>query len=181
MPGFFIFAQTSAMPRPDLTRVPAYYHNYIKKVQKDDIAGIFADHQHQFLDFLGDIPAERWDYAYAPGKWTIKELVQHVIDAERIFSYRALCIARKDTTPLPGFDENEYILHSKAGKRTKVDLIAELQSVQRASATLFASFDEEQLEGTGTANGKPVYVLGIAFILVGHTLHHRDILKERYL
>lgn len=181
MPGFFIFAKRFTMPRPDLSRVPAYYHNYISKVRKDDIAPIFADHQHQFLEFLGSVPAEKWDYAYAPGKWTIKELVQHVIDTERIFSYRALCIARKDTASLPGFDENDYVSASKAEKRTKVDLIAELQSVQRASVTLFASFDEEQLEATGTANGKSIYVLGIAFILVGHTLHHMDILKERYL
>lgn len=169
------------MPRPDLSRVPAYYHNYISKVKKDDLGPIFIDHQRQLLNFLSDIPAEKWDYAYAAGKWTIKELVQHIIDAERIFCYRALCIARKDTTPLPGFDENTYVDNSKAANRTKIDLIAELQSVQRASATLFASFDEEQLEATGVANGKPVYVLGIAFILVGHTLHHMDILKERYL
>jgi hypothetical protein len=169
------------MPRPDLTRVPAYYHNYISKVQKDDLGAIFVNHQRQFLDFLGNIPAERWAHAYATGKWTIKELVQHVIDTERIFSYRALCIARKDATSLPGFDENTYVENSKAGSRTKVDLIAELQSVQRASATLFASFDEEQLESSGIANGKPIYVLGIAYILVGHTLHHMDILKERYL
>lgn len=168
------------MPRPDLSRVPPYYHNYISKVKKDDLGAIFIDHQRQLLDFLGNIPAEKWDYAYAAGKWTIKELVQHIIDAERIFCYRALCIARKDTTPLPGFDENTYVANSKASSRTKIDLIAELQSVQRASATLFASFDEEQLEATGVANGKPVYVLGIAFILVGHSLHHMDILKERY-
>lgn len=169
------------MPRPDLSRVPAYYHNYISKVQNDELGALFIDHQRQFLNFLADIPAEKWDYAYAPGKWTIKELVQHVIDAERIFTYRALCIARKDTTSLPGFDENTYVAHSKAGNRTKIDLVAELQAVQRASATLFASFDDEQLESTGIANGKPVYVLGIAFILVGHTLHHMDILKDRYL
>lgn len=169
------------MPRPDLTRVPAYYHNYISKVQKDELGAIFIDHQRQFLDFLGTLPAEKWDHAYAAGKWTIKELVQHVIDAERIFAYRALSFARKDTTPLPGFDENTYVANSKAANRTKVDLIAEVQAVQKASATLFASFDEEQLEATGIANGKPVYVLGIAFILVGHTLHHMDIIKERYL
>lgn len=181
MPGFFIFTKRFHMPRPDLSRVPAYYHNYINKVQKDDLGAIFTDHQRQFLDFLGNIPAEKWDYAYAPGKWTIKELVQHVIDAERIFAHRALCFARKDTTPLPGFDENTYVVNSKAGTRTKIDLIAEVQSVQRASATLFASFNEEQLEATGIANEQPTYVLGIAFIIVGHTIHHMDILKERYL
>jgi hypothetical protein len=171
----------TAMPRPDLSRVPVYYHNYISKVQKDDLKTIFTEHQHQFLDFLSTIPPGNWDYAYAEGKWTIKELVQHVIDAERIFCYRALCFARKDTTLLPGFDENTYAIHSKAAKRTKEDLMEELLSVQRASATLFASFDEEQLDATGTANEKPIYVLGIGFIVVGHTLHHMDILKDRYL
>lgn len=169
------------MPRPDLSRVPAFYHNYINKVSKEDLNAIFTDHQHQFLDLLTSIPPEKWDYAYAEGKWTIKEVVQHVIDGERIFCYRALCFARKDTTPLPGFDENDYALYSKASQRTPNDLINELKTVQKSSADLFASFDREQLEATGTANQNPNYVLGIGYIIVGHTLHHMDILKERYL
>ena len=169
------------MPKPDLSRIPQYYHNYINQVQGDNIPSIFTQHQQEPLAFLNTIPNEKWDYAYAEGKWSIKEMVQHIIDAERIFCYRALCFARKDKTSLPGFDENTYAQYSKANNRTKEDLLAELSIVQKGSATLFASFDEEQLNATGTANGKPIYVLGIGFIIVGHTLHHLNILKERYL
>jgi uncharacterized damage-inducible protein DinB len=169
------------MPKPDLSRIPQYYHNYINQVQGDNIPSIFTQHQQEPLAFLNTIPNEKWDYAYAEGKWTIKELVQHIIDSERIFCYRALCFARKDKTSLPGFDENTYAQYSKANNRTKEDLLAELSIVQKGAATLFASFDEEQLNATGTANGKPIYVLGIGFIIVGHTLHHLNILKERYL
>jgi uncharacterized damage-inducible protein DinB len=169
------------MPKPDLSRIPQYYHNYINQVQGDNIPSIFTQHQQEPLAFLNTIPNEKWDYAYAEGKWSIKEMVQHIIDAERIFCYRALCFARKDKTSLPGFDENTYAQYSKANNRTKEDLLAELSIVQKGAATLFASFDEEQLNATGTANGKPIYVLGIGFIIVGHTLHHLNILKERYL
>ena len=169
------------MPKPDLSRIPQYYHNYINQVQGDNIPSIFTQHQQEPLAFLNTIPNEKWDYAYAEGKWSIKEMVQHIIDAERIFCYRALCFARKDKTSLPGFDENTYAQYSKANNRTKEDLLAELSIVQKGSAILFASFDEEQLNATGTANGKPIYVLGIGFIIVGHTLHHLNILKERYL
>ena len=181
MPGFFIFTKRKQMPQPDLSRIPHFYHNYINQVQGDDLASIFTRHQQDPISLLSTIPEEKWDYAYAQGKWTIKELVQHIIDAERIFCYRALCFARKDVTPLPGFDENTYAQYSKANKRTKLDLLAELSIVQKGSATLFASFDEEQLNATGTANQNPIYVLGIGFIIVGHTLHHLNILKERYL
>ena len=169
------------MPKPDLSRIPQYYHNYINQVQGDNIPSIFTQHQQEPLAFLNTIPNEKWDYAYAEGKWSIKEMVQHIIDAERIFCYRALCFARKDKTSLPGFDENTYAQYSKANNRTKEDLLAELSIVQKGSTTLFASFDEEQLNAPGTANGKPIYVLGIGFIIVGHTLHHLNILKESYL
>ena len=181
MPGFFIFTKTLNMPKPDLSRVPTFYHNYISKVQQDDINAIFETHQQESVTLLQTIPETKWDYRYAEGKWSIKELVQHIIDAERIFAYRALCFARKDSNSLPGFDENTYVVHSKADNRTKSSLINELQNVQRSTADLFASFDDDQLDSTGTANGNPIYVLGIGFIIVGHVLHHLEVLKTRYL
>ena len=169
------------MPRPDLNRVPDYYHRYIAYVQQDDLAFAMQQQQQEVLSLLQSLPAEKWDYAYAEGKWTVKELVQHVIDTERIFAYRALCFARKDATPLPGFDENNYAAASDANRRSPGSLIKELQMVQQTSTLLFASFSEEQLESEGIASGKSVYVRGIGFILVGHVLHHMNILKERYL
>lgn len=169
------------MPRPDLNRVPSFYHDYINRVREEDLMQALEKHQREMPVLLQSIPAEKWDYRYAEGKWTIKELVQHVIDAERIFGYRALCIARQETIPLPGFDENNYAAASKANKRKPDDLIRELKVVQQSSLLLFQSFDEEQLESSGVANGKSIYVRAIGFIVVGHCRHHLRILRERYL
>ncbi|MCW3074015.1 MAG: hypothetical protein JWP69_1084 [Flaviaesturariibacter sp.] len=168
------------MPRPDLTRVPSYYHRYIAQVQGDDLSQALRRHHSELLTYLETLPEQRWAYRYAESKWSIKELVQHIIDAERIFAYRALTFARKDTTPLPGFEENDYAAASEADRRTGADLLKELKAVQESSTLLFESFTPEQLEANGTANGNPVYVSAIGFILVGHSLHHLSILKERY-
>src|SRR5689334_14228100 len=96
------------MPNVDLSRVPAFHHNYIGQVQQQELDDALKAHTIQFVELLNSIPESKWNYRYAEGKWSIKEVVQHVIDAERIFCYRALCFARKDETPLPGFDENTY-------------------------------------------------------------------------
>jgi uncharacterized damage-inducible protein DinB len=169
------------MANVDLSRVPEYYYKYINLVNENDLDQAFQKHQTDLIATLPEVPADKWDYSYAEGKWTIKEVVQHIIDGERIFCYRALCFARKDKTSLPGFDENTYAAASKANKRTKEYLIEELQTAQKSSAQLFHSFDEEQLNESGVANGKSVYVKGIGYIIVGHALHHKNILLERYL
>ncbi len=169
------------MANVDLSRVYEYYHRYINQVTEGDLTKAFQKHQTELVSALIAIPDEKWNYRYAEGKWSIKEVVQHVIDGERIFCYRGLCFARKDKTPLPGFDENTYAEASKADKRSKEDLVEELKTVQRSSAQMFASFNEEQLNEDGVANGKPVYVKALGFILIGHALHHKNILMERYL
>lgn len=169
------------MRQPDLSLVPPFYHNYIRLVQGNDLQQLFRQHRQTLVPFLEAIPKDKWDYRYAEGKWTIKEVVQHMIDAERIFCYRALRFARKDETPLAGFDEQTYAAASKADRRTRESLLEEIKSVQEASAHLFLSFDEEQLSLSGTANGNRIDVRAIAFILLGHTMHHQNILKERYL
>lgn len=169
------------MQNVDLSRVFEYYHKYINLVIEDDLQTAFKKHQTVLASFLKEIPKKKWNYRYAEGKWSIKEVVQHIIDAERVFSYRALCFARKDQTPLPSFDENIFAANSKADERSKKDLIRELKTVQESSALLFSSFDEEQLEQTGIASGKSTYVKGIAYILLGHALHHKKILEDRYL
>ena len=169
------------MEKPDLSRIPAFYHNYVRQVQEPDLSSAFEKHEVLLISELRALPLEKWDYRYAEGKWSIKELVQHLIDGERVFCYRALRFARKDATELPGFDENLFNENARADRRNPTDLLEELSAVQRASTLLFRSFDEEQLEASGIANGNPVYVRGIGFIIVGHTLHHLNILKERYL
>jgi uncharacterized damage-inducible protein DinB len=169
------------MQNVDLSRVPEYYHKYINLVINDGLKTAFEKHQTELISFLKDIPKKKWNYRYAEGKWSIKEVVQHIIDAERVFAYRALCFARKDQTPLPGFDENIFAANSKADDRSKKDLLKELKTVQESSVILFNSFDEEQLDQPGVASGKPTYVKGIAYILLGHALHHKKILEDRYL
>jgi uncharacterized damage-inducible protein DinB len=169
------------MANVDLSRVPEYFHKYINLAAADDLDTAFEKIQSEIISFLKGIPKKKWNYRYAEGKWSVKEVVQHIIDADRVFAYRALCFARKDQTPLPPFDENVFAANSGAETRTKKELLKELKAVQEASALLFRSFDAEQLEQPGVASGKPTYVKGIGYILVGHTLHHKNVLEERYL
>lgn len=169
------------MPRPDLNRVPVFYHNYINQVPENNLMKAMKDQTTSFIKFLKKIPVEKRNYRYAKGKWTIKEMLQHIIDTERIFAYRALCIARQDKTAFPGFNENEYADNSKAAKRNWDDLVEEFKAVRRSNEILIGSFDKKQLESNGTSSGNPVYVLGICFTIVGHINHHVKVLKERYL
>lgn len=169
------------MPRPDLSRVPEFFHNYINQVPEDDLMTAFNNNSSSFTKFLSTIPPAKQDYRYAEGKWTIKEILQHIIDAERIFSYRALRFARKDATPLPGFDENLYAENAGTDKRKWNDLLEEFKSVRRSTELLFKSFSPEQLEAAGVSSNNPNYVLGMGFICVGHCIHHQNIIKERYL
>jgi uncharacterized damage-inducible protein DinB len=167
--------------RPDLSRVPQFYHNYISHVPQDDLLEAFNAGTPAFIQFVESIPPDKYDYRYADGKWTIKEVLQHIIDAERVFAYRALRFARKDPTFLPGFDENLFAENAKADKRDWNNLVEEFKVVRMASEYLFASFDDDQLDATGTSNNNTVYVLGIGFLLVGHSIHHMKVIKERYL
>ncbi|MGZ8557498.1 MAG: DinB family protein [Chitinophagaceae bacterium] len=167
--------------RPDLSRVGNFYHNYINQVKEDDLAEAFDAQSASFIRFLETIPPDKHDYRYDEGKWTIKEVLQHITDAERIFSYRALRFARKDSTPLPGFDENLFAANSKAATRNWDKLLEEFKVVRRSSQLLFNLFDEEQLQTDGISSGSPNYVLAIGFIIIGHAMHHQKIIKERYL
>jgi uncharacterized damage-inducible protein DinB len=167
--------------RPDLSRVAIAFHNYINQVTEDDLMEAFEKHSASFIRFLETIPVEKHDYKYADGKWSIREVLQHIIDAERVFAYRALRFARKDATPLPGFDENLFAAAAKAGKRSWDKLVEEFKVVRRSSELLFQSFDEEQLQANGISSDKPNYVLALGFTIVGHAAHHQKITKERYL
>ena len=169
------------MPRPDLSRVASYFHNYINQVPQDDVNVAIHELGNDFLKLMGSIPADKQDYAYAPGKWTLREAFQHIIDTERVMSYRALCFARKEQQNLPGFDENDYAENSKASNRKWKDMMDEFASIRKATEQLFASFDKEQLESGGIANNKPMYVLSLGFIIAGHCQHHVNIIKDRYL
>lgn len=133
--------------------------------------------------FLKSIPIEKLEYRYEANKWTIKEVVSHLIDSERIFAYRALRFARKDKTPVAGFDENDYALESVANNRTIEDLLEEYTLVRQASIALYKTFgsDSEILKRTGIAGGGEVSVRALGFLIAGHEKHHCDIIRERYL
>lgn len=169
------------MARPDLSRVPEWFHRYIAQVEGDDLLPELTQQQSSFIQFLENLPADKRDYRYGPDKWTIKEVLQHIIDTERVFDYRALCIARGEQQSLPGFDENEYAANSKAQKRNWNDMLEEFKAVRRSTEIMFASFDNEQLEAAGISNKNPIYVLAIGFIIAGHVTHHLNVIKERYL
>jgi len=169
------------MPRPDLQRVPEWYHVYINQVQGNDLLTAMQEQTSSFVKFLKKIPVEKRGYRYAKGKWTIQEMLLHILDAERVFSYRAMCFARKEAHPLPSFDENEYADNSKAAKRNWDSLIEEWSLLRKSNEIMFRTFDKAQLDSAGIASGKPVYVLAIGFIMVGHINHHVRVVKERYL
>jgi len=158
-----------------------FYKPYIEALGEVVLMNELEQSLSFFIDFLKTIPSEKHEFRYAEGKWTIKDIVQHLIDAERIFAYRALRIARKDKTPLPGFEENEYVETAFANKRVMNDLIEEFITVREATISLFKTFTEEQLLQMGTASEKPVSVRAIGFITMGHQKHHEKIIKERYL
>lgn len=136
---------------------------------------------HEFIRFVQEIPIGKHDYRYAEGKWTIKDIIQHLIDSERVFAYRAMRIARNDETALPGFDENSYVDNANANERHLKDLLMELSIVRQASIMMFKSFASEDLLKKGTASGFNVSVRALGFLISAHQNHHKRIFMERYL
>jgi uncharacterized damage-inducible protein DinB len=169
------------MPRPSQTDYPVYYEAYISKIQADNILEILQQQKEAVKELLTSLPVEKENYRYAEGKWSVKELLGHIIDGERIFAYRALRFARNDKTELPGFNQDAYIENADFDSRTMLSLLEEFLSVRDASITLFKNLTEEELSHKGIANGKQVTVNAIQYIVAGHELHHMNILKERYL
>lgn len=158
-----------------------YYKHYIELAEKFEMnEGLLMRLEHASA-FYNNIPEERWDYAYADGKWTIKEVLLHIIDTERIFAYRALCIGRGDKSSFPGFDQDDYTASANANKRTKASLIEEFRAVRNATITLFNSFSGEDLTNFGTASNSTVSPRAIGFIVIGHEIHHSKVILERYL
>jgi uncharacterized damage-inducible protein DinB len=159
----------------------AYYAPYINALGEVTLMDELEISLHDFIHFVQNIPMDKFDYRYAEGKWTIKEIIQHVIDTERIFAYRALRISRDDQTPLPGFDENDYIDNTSANSRSIQDLLTEFSAVRHSNMFLFKSFSAIQLERVGTASNAVVSVRAIGFIMIGHQKHHQKVFQERYL
>ena len=164
------------------TEYASYYGNYIDQVTDEyTLIEELEISLHRFIKFVQDISMDKFDYRYAEGKWTIKDIIQHIIDAERIFSYRALRFARNDKAELPGFEENEYVVEANGNQRSIMELLTELSSVRHATLLLFKSFNEEQLCRIGIASNNPMSVRAIGFVIIGHQNHHQKIFEERYL
>ncbi|MBL0737965.1 DinB family protein [Flavobacterium sp. GN10] len=136
---------------------------------------------HEFIRFVQNIPMDKFDYRYAEGKWTIKDIIQHVIDTERIFAYRALRFSRNDKTPLPSFEENDYADNTNSNKRSIQDLLTEFSAVRHSTLLFYKSLSDEQLKRIGTASNNPISVRALGFVMIGHQKHHQKVFEERYL
>jgi hypothetical protein len=168
--------------RPQKGTYPPYFENYIPLVNHENVNVAFEQNWNELKELFSQIPKDKEDFAYAPGKWTIKQVVNHMIDTERIFTYRALRFARKDFQAALSFEENDYAEHDDVQKRTLADLVEEFEAVRRSSTLLFKSFSDTTLLNSGkTAAGVDCTVLAYGFTTCGHAKHHINVLKERYL
>jgi hypothetical protein len=171
---------TIAIDRPERDEYSQPFARYVERVPE----GALVDHlERQAADtasVLGALSEERAGHRYAPDKWSVKEIVGHLTDAERIFSYRLLRFARKDETPLPGFDENPYVAAAEFDRRTLADLLAELACVREGTLRLLRGLSPEAFARRGTASGGTLSVRALAYVIAGHELHHREVLKTRY-
>ena len=170
----------AAATRPEPGEYAPYYETYISKVKGSDIVGILDAQRLQMAHLFAARSERDGNFRYAPDKWTVKEVLGHVNDTERIFAYRALRIARGDQTPLASFEQNDYVRSGNFAERTLVDLAEEFELVRAASIALFKSLQKEAWQRRGVASKNEVSVRALAFIVAGHELHHREILEERY-
>ena len=168
------------MKKSSIMVLPEYYINYINEIDDIELIDALSKYSVNFLDQYKDKLNELGNKVYADGKWTVRDILQHLIDSERIFQYRALRIARNDDTALPGFEENEYVPEAKADTRSIDELLNEFDSVRNSGIILFDSFDETMLQRKGICSEKEISVLAIGFSIAGHTLHHFNVIKEKY-
>ncbi len=167
--------------RPADNEFAPFYAGYVKRAPDGDIVSTMDLQLNETLALLNSLPESMGDHSYAPGKWTIREIIGHLSDAERVFSYRALRFARGDTIPVEGFDENQYVANGAFGSRSLDDLLGEFEHLRRSSIHLFGGLTREAFSARGTASGKEITVRALAFVLPGHEAHHLDVLRTRYL
>lgn len=171
---------TAPIGRPQPSEYAPYYDRYISLVKGDNVLNVLDEQRRQFLLLLSGRDEADGNFRYAPGKWTVKELIGHLNDAERIFAYRALRIARGDQTPIEGFEQDDYVRNTDFNALSLEDLVEDYIAVRRATLTLLRSLPAEAWSRTGTASNNPVSVHALAYLIAGHELHHRRILEERY-
>lgn len=167
--------------RPNTGEYAPYHEQYINLVPEGDILWVLGEQTRETLSVLRGISEAQADYRYSPGKWSIKEVVGHIIDAERIFGYRALRFARNDRTPLSGFEQDDYVKYGGFGAQSLSDLASEYEHVRRANIYLFRGLTSEAWDRRGTANDNEISVRAMAYIMAGHELHHMGIIRTKYL
>jgi uncharacterized damage-inducible protein DinB len=171
---------TSSRSRPEASEYAPFYHGYVALVPEGDVVELLRSGGSELLDSIRRIPEERAGHRYGPEKWSIRQVIGHLIDAERIFTYRALRVGRGDRTPLASFDENAYVRTAGSDARTLADLARELDVVRQASVLLFESLPDEAWSRSGVASDREVSLRALAYITAGHSRHHLRILRERY-
>lgn len=169
------------MQRPDLTIIPPFYQKYVQHYTTFEMLDALQTSSERALSLIRGIPEEKGEFRYQTGKWSIKELLCHMMDAERIFCYRALRFARNDKTALHGFEENDYAPEANAHSRTVAALAFEMERLRKTTVDLFSSFTPTMLERTGSANNYSMSVLHLGYVVAGHETHHRLVLEQRYL
>ncbi|TRX58371.1 DinB family protein [Fulvivirga sp. M361] len=168
------------MLKPTVDHLPEFFKKYIAGIAYDDLIPALIQSGNETIDLFKTIPETSGDYRYAENKWSVKEVINHMMDAERVFSYRALTFSRGDRTELPGFDENAWTPAANAGSRHLYKLSAEYANLRASTVDLFGSLTETMLKMSGTASGVKLDVVTLGFLIVGHETHHRRILEERY-
>jgi hypothetical protein len=177
----FMSVKLAPQVRPQPTEYAAYYEKYVSLVPGTDILGVLEAQGMLMTQLLGARSEREGNFRYAPDKWTVKEVVGHITDTERIFAYRALRISRNDKTPIEGFEQDDYVKNGGFNDRTLVDLAGEFSQVRGATLALFLGLGGDAWQRRGVANKNEVTVRALAFIIAGHELHHRRILEEKYL
>jgi uncharacterized damage-inducible protein DinB len=157
------------------------FANYVLEAGEINLIEELEISLHDFIRFVQNIAMDKFDYRYAEGKWTIKEIIQHLIDCERIFSYRALRFSRNDKTALPGFEENDYVDNTDANRRSLQDLLTEFSALRHSTLLFYKSLSQEQLKRVGTASTFQISAGALGFVIIGHQKHHQKVFEERYL
>jgi uncharacterized damage-inducible protein DinB len=168
------------IPKSAIIPAPTY-QGYIDLVKENDFREAIKKNGKQFLKLTEHIPRKKFDFAYAEGKWSIREMLQHIIDAERVFAFRALHLSRMDPAPLPSFDQAQWAINAGGATRRWKDLLDEFKDVRQSTEYLFDAMSDEQLRFVGTVREKPLNAFTIGYIIPGHVAHHIGILEERYL
>jgi hypothetical protein len=167
--------------RPTIEDVPPFYRPYLAKVQGDNIEAVLTQSKHDTLSVIENIDEAKANFAYADGKWTIKSLIQHIVDSEAVFSFRGLWIARNADGPLQGFEQDDWVAEEIKNEKTFKSVLQSYSATRDWSTSLFSTMNEEELLRTGNANGFEIKALILPYLIAGHNLHHLDVLKSRYL